>query len=120
MKWFLLSLVVLGTVLGDLLKAKGMRALGEVDDFSAAGWAGLARGVARSPSLGLSLVGYTISFFGFMALVSVADVSFAAPATAAGYVVETALAAVLLGERVSVERWTGAGLVTLGVFMVGG
>ena len=120
MKWFLLALVVLGTVLGDLLKAAGMRRLGEVDDFSASGWAMLAGRVARSPALALSLVGYAVSFFGFMALVSVADVSFAAPATAAGYVLETALAAVVLQEKVGWQRWAGAVLVVVGVGLVGG
>ena len=120
MKWFLLTLVVLGTVFGDLLKASGMRRLGEVDDFSGRGLLRLAAGVARSPRLGLSLVGYTVSFFGFMAVVSVADVSFAAPATAAGYVVETALAALLLNEKISPQRWAGAALVMAGVGLVGG
>ena len=120
MKWFLLGLVVLGTVLGDLLKAGGMRRLGEVDDFSVSGWAGLARRAAASPLLALSLVGYAVSFFGFMALVSIADVSFAAPATAAGYVVETALASWVLGERVGPQRWAGAALVGVGVGLVGG
>ncbi|MBI1355596.1 MAG: EamA family transporter [Acidobacteria bacterium] len=120
MKWFLLALVVLGTVFGDLLKAAGMRRLGEVDDFSGAGFQRLAARVARSPLLGLSLIGYTVSFFGFMALVSVAEVSFAAPATAAGYVVETALAAIVLGERIGWQRWAGAALVVVGVGLVGG
>lgn len=120
MKWFLLALVVLGTVFGDLLKASGMRRLGEVDDFSASGWGQLARRAAASPLLGLSIVGYAVSFFGFMALVSIADVSFAAPATAAGYVVETALAAVVLRERVGWQRWAGAALVVVGVGLVGG
>ncbi len=120
MKWFLLALVVLGTVFGDLLKAAGMRRFGEVDDFSASGWAKLLRDVMSSPLLGLSLVGYTVSFFAFMALVSVAEVSFAAPATAAGYVVETALAAIVLQERVGWQRWAGAALVVVGVGLVGG
>lgn len=120
MKWFLLALVVLGTVLGDLLKAAGMRRLGEVDDFSGAAWRRLGRRVAGSPLLGLSLVGYAVSFFGFMALVSIADVSFAAPATAAGYVAETALAAWILRERVGWQRWAGAALVVIGVGLVGG
>jgi drug/metabolite transporter (DMT)-like permease len=120
MTWFLLALVVLGTVFGDLLKAAGMRRLGEVDDFSAGGLGELARRTPRNPILWLSLVGYTVSFFGFMALVSVSELSFAAPATAAGYVVETLLARFLLGETVSPRRWAGAALVVVGVALVGG
>lgn len=120
MSWFLLSLVVLGTVFGDLLKASGMRRLGEVDDFSAGGLTVTLRRAAGSPLLWLSLVGYTTSFFGFMALVSITDLSFAVPATAAGYVVETLLARFLLGETVSARRWAGAALVVAGVALVGG
>ena len=120
MSWFLLSLVILGTVLGDLLKASGMRRLGEVDDFSAAGLGSTAGRAARSPLLWLSLVGYTVSFFGFMALVSVTGLSFAVPATAGGYAVETLLARFVLGERVSPRRWAGAALVVVGVALVGG
>jgi uncharacterized membrane protein len=55
-----------------------------------------------------------------MALVSVADVSFAVPATAAGYVVETLLAGLLLKEAISPRRWCGAALVVCGVILVGG
>ena len=55
-----------------------------------------------------------------MALVSIADVSFAVPATAAGFVVETFLAQCLLGETVPAKRWAGAALVAAGVFLVGG
>lgn len=120
MSWFLLALVVLGTVFGDLLKAAGMRRLGEVDDFSAGGLGATVRRASRSPLLWLSLAGYTVSFFGFMALVSVTELSFAVPATAAGYVAETLLARFLLGEKVSTRRWAGAALVVVGVALVGG
>ena len=120
MTWFLLALVVFGTVCGDLLKAAGMRRVGEVDDFSAGGLAAVGGLAARSPLLWLSLAAYTISFFGFMALVSVEELSFAVPATAAGYAVETLLARFLLGETVSSRRWAGAALVIVGVALVGG
>ncbi|MCB1022555.1 MAG: EamA family transporter [Acidobacteria bacterium] len=119
MTWFLVALVVLGTVFGDLLKAAGMRRLGEMEDFSAGGLGATVSRAARSPLLWLSLVGYTVSFFGFMALVSIADVSFAVPATAAGIVVETLLARLLLGETISPRRWAGAALVAAGVLLVG-
>jgi drug/metabolite transporter (DMT)-like permease len=120
MTYFLLALVVFGTVAGDLLKAAGMRRLGEVDDFRPTFLGNALGRAARSGWLWACLAGYTVSFFGFMALVSVTDLSFAVPATAAGYVVETMLAKVALGEDVSARRWLGATLVTAGVAMVGG
>lgn len=120
MKWFLVGIAVLGTVAGDLLKAAGMRKLGEVDDFRPGAMSRLASLAARSTLLWLAIGGYTLSFFGFLALVSIEDLSFAAPATAVGVVVETLLAKLFLREAVSARRWAGAGLVTAGVFLLGG
>ena len=115
MTLFLLTLVILGTVAGDLLKAAAMRRLDVSGD-----WMRTAADAIGSPLLWASIGGYAVSFFGFMALLSVEDVSFAVPATAAGYVVETVLARTLLGECVQPRRWAGVAFVAVGVAMVGG
>lgn len=120
MTWFLLALVIFGTIAGDLLKASAMRGLGARRDVAAAGVWGAVVAAATSPRMGLSIAGYAVSFFGFMALVSITDLSFAVPATAAGYVAETLLARFLLGETISARRWAGACLVAVGVALVGG
>jgi uncharacterized membrane protein len=60
----------------------------------------------------------TVSFFAFIALLSVADLSFAVPATAASYVLETVLAKYLLKEPVALGRWAGASLVACGVALL--
>ena len=120
MIYFLLALTVFGTAAGDLFKAKGMRGLGELHSFRPTA---LARALGRAAASGwmwACLASCGVSFFGFMALVSVADLSFAVPATAAGYVVEIVLARVVLGEAISSRRWCGAALVVVGVAMVGG
>ena len=118
MRFFLLFFVVGGTVAGDLLKAAGMRRAGPIDDFRPRSLAADARRIGGSPLICLCLLGYTLSFFAFMALLSIADVSFAVPATAAAYVVETLLAKTLLGETISTRRWASALLVTCGVVLV--
>jgi drug/metabolite transporter (DMT)-like permease len=59
-----------------------------------------------------------VSFFAFLALLKIADLSFAVPATAATVVVETLLARVVLKERVDGRRWAGAVLVALGVALL--
>ena len=120
MTWFLLALVVFGTIVGDLLKASAMRRVGARTDVAVGGVWGAVVASVRSPLMWLSIAGYAVSFFGFMALVSIADLSFAVPATAAGYVVETLLARFLLGETISARRWAGACLVAAGVALVGG
>ncbi len=112
---FLLSLVIGGNVAGDLLKARGMRRLGAPDTLGAGALGGFAAAAAGNRLFWLSVAAYAVSFFAFMALLSIREVSFAVPATAAGYAVETALAGLLLGERISNRRRLGAALVVAGV-----
>jgi drug/metabolite transporter (DMT)-like permease len=59
-----------------------------------------------------------ISFFAFLQLLKIADLSFAVPATAATYVVETTLAKLVLKEQVRWQRWAGACLVAAGVLLL--
>ncbi len=112
---FLLSLVVGGTVAGDLLKALGMRRQGAPDAFGAGALGRFAAAVAGNRLFWQSIAAYAVSFFGFMALLSIREVSFAVPATASGYAVETVLAKLFLGERISGRRGLGAALVVAGV-----
>ena len=118
MRFFLLAMVVGGAVVGDLLKALAIRQHAAVEDFRP-GALGRRLGLAfRTPRLWLSLAAYALSFFAFVGLVSVAEVSFAVPATAASYVIETALARWVLQETVSRARWAGAGVVAAGVVLL--
>jgi drug/metabolite transporter (DMT)-like permease len=111
--WLLLSLVVTATVLGDLLQSFEMKRQGEV---VAAG--PFVAGIARRKLLILAIFCMAVSFFAFMALVQVADLSFAVPASAASVVLETALAAIVLKERVDLRRWAGAACVAAGVYLL--
>ena len=53
-----------------------------------------------------------------MGLLTIADLSFAVPATAVTYVLETVLAKYVLKEQVNWLRWAGASLVICGVALV--
>jgi uncharacterized membrane protein len=53
-----------------------------------------------------------------MSLLSIADLSFVLPVTAAGYVVSTFLGRVVLHEPVSLSRWMGAVLIASGTALV--
>ncbi len=111
MRWILVGAVVGSTAACDLLQSWDMKRHGEVHDFRPAR---LARLFARWP-LAVSVVFMAISFFAFLELLSIEDLSFAVPATAASLVVETLLAKTLLRERVAPQRWIGAILVACGV-----
>lgn len=118
MKWILVSLVVGSTVLADLLQSFEMKRHGEVSDFGATGLKRLAETLARKKLLVLSVFFMAVSFFAFIKLLTVADLSFAVPATAASVVVETILARIVLKEQVNWQRWVGAASIACGVYLV--
>lgn len=107
MKWILLSIVVTATALSDLLQSHEMKKVGRESMG--------ARGKVR---LALSIVCLAISFFAFMALVQAEPLSFAVPATAASFILETVLARLVLKEQVSARRAAGAALVLGGVVLL--
>lgn len=111
MNWLLVGIIVLSTALGDILQSLEMKRHAR---------ASLTKtiGVLHRPLLILSVVCMAISFFAFMVLLSVADLSFAVPATAASFVLETILAQYFLKERVDHRRWMGALFVAFGVALL--
>lgn len=95
--WLLVAAVVLSTTGADLLQSHGMR-------HGGARW-----------KVPLSFLFMATSFFAFTQLLKVSDLSFAVPATAASFVLETLLARLILKENVDRRRWAGALLVAWGV-----
>jgi uncharacterized membrane protein len=78
----------------------------------------MLKALAQKSYLILAVFFMAISFFAFMKLVEIADLSFAVPASAASLVLETVLARLVLGENVDRRRWLGAGLVACGVWLL--
>lgn len=107
--WILVSIIVGATAGADVLQSLEMKRRPDSGVLST------ARGILRSPLLFVSILCMALSFFAFIALLKVADLSFAVPATAASYVVETLLAFWILKERVNAHRWLGVLLVACGV-----
>ncbi len=118
MNWLLVAIVALTASAGDALQTLGMKVHGEIHDFRPRALGRAAARLLRSWHLGLSLLLLAISFGAFLILLSVADLSFAVPATAVEYVSTTLLARYLLGEKVNWRRWAGAGLVACGVLLL--
>lgn len=118
MKWLLVAVIVAATTSGEVLQAVGMRRHGEVHDFRPGAIRRLLAMLARNRLIVASVAAMAVSFFAFMSLLSISDLSFAVPATAATYVFETALAKVLLKEQIGWGRWTGALLVACGVALL--
>ncbi|HJZ96456.1 MAG TPA: EamA family transporter [Candidatus Solibacter sp.] len=118
MKWLLVLLMVGATTIGEVLQAAGMRRHGEIHDFRP-GAVGRAIGLlARNRFVIGSIVAMAVSFFAFMKLLSMTDLSFAVPVSAVTYAMETVLAKYILKEQVNGLRWAGALLVVCGVTLV--
>jgi len=119
MKWLLVAAIVLATVLGDLLQSHEMKQAGE-QSVSARGFARLLETIAQRRLLFLGVACNAVSFFAFMALVQTEPLSFAVPASASSFVLETLLAKFVLHERIGARRAAGALAVLAGVVLVGG
>lgn len=118
MKWLLVILMVVATVLSDLLQSYEMKRAGE-QSVGARGLARLLGMIVRRRFLALAIVCMAVSFFSFMALVQTEPLSFAVPASAASFVFETLLAKLVLHERVGGRRATGTLIVLGGVLLLG-
>ena len=117
MKWLLLSIVVCATALADILQSHEMKRAGE-QSVGGRGLARLMKMIVQRRELILSIVCLAFSFFAFMALVQSEPLSFAVPASAASFILETILAKLVLKEHVGARRATGALLVLGGVLLL--
>ena len=118
MKWLLVLLMVGSTTIGEVLQAAGMRRHGEIHDFRPGAIGRAAAVLVRNRFVIGSIAAMAVSFFAFMKLLSMTDLSFAVPVSAVTYAMETVLAKYVLKERVNALRWAGATLVVCGVALV--
>lgn len=118
MKWALVGIIVLCNTFGDVFNTAGMKRHGEVDNLRPRTMLRMAVSIFRNPFVMAGLGCLAVSFFVLLALLSIANVSFAIPATAIGYLLETLLAKYVLKEDVHWRRWAGATLVAVGVLLL--
>ncbi len=118
MRWVLVGVIVLCNTLGDVLNTAGMKRHGEVDRFTPRAIGHFVASFFRNPLVMAGLGVLAISFAALVVLLSVANVSFAIPATAVSFLLETLLAKLVLKENVGWKRWMGATLVACGVVLL--
>jgi transporter family protein len=118
MKWILVAVIVLATTAGEVLQAMGMKRHGEIHDFRPGALGRVISTLAQSRYIIAAVFAMAVSFFAFMALVSVTELSFAVPVTAASYIFETILAKYMLQEYIGWKRWAGVVLVASGVMLI--
>jgi drug/metabolite transporter (DMT)-like permease len=117
-RWLFIAVIVGATTVGEVLQAAGMRRHGEIRDFRPGAVGRAAALLSRNRFVIGSILAMAVSFFAYLGLLTIADLSFAVPATAVTYVLETVLAKYFLNEQVNWLRWAGASLVICGVALV--
>jgi bacterial/archaeal transporter family protein len=114
----LLTVVVLAGTGGDLLVSRVMKKVSSGERWT---WRAAPQRIARAVLQGqlwMAVGLMALAFLAFITVLSWTDVSFAAPATAANYIVGVLGAKFLLKEKVSSVRWAGMLLVAAGVALV--
>jgi transporter family protein len=117
-KWIWVVVSVVSSTFGDLVSAKGMAIHGEIEDFGPRSLGRLLHYIGTNPLVVAGLAANAISFASFIALLAVAELSFAVPATALSYILKTMLAGWYLHEHVTPRRWTGAVMVAIGIVLI--
>ena len=118
MKWILVGIIAMSNTCADVLNTAGMKRQGEIEDLSPRTLIRMVARIFRNPLVLAGLGALAVSFFALLSLLSIASVSFAVPATAISYLLETLLAKYILKEDVRPRRWAAATLVAGGVALL--
>jgi drug/metabolite transporter (DMT)-like permease len=119
--WMSIVLVAVCAVTGDVLTARAMRRVGDLDVIRAeSGMPGAIKAVLTVPEFSLGVSAMTLSFFSLLyALAPPAPVSLIAPATASlTYIGNAIVARTFLHENVDRRRWFSVFLVTIGIYLI--
>lgn len=116
----LLGIAITGAAIGQIALKKGVDDLGgkySVTDILKP-W-NVHKMFAQSPLIFVGLLIYAVGFFIWIAALSKLEVSFMYPMLSIAYVLVAVLAFVFLKEQITMFRWVGIALVTVGsVFLL--
>jgi drug/metabolite transporter (DMT)-like permease len=111
----LIAVIVLADSAGDVLLTRGMKQVAEISTIRWRELLAIARKVVSNRSFLSAIFFICVAFVSFLTVLSWADLSLVFPATSLIYVVSTLGAKFILGETVTLQRWTGILLVCLRV-----
>ena len=117
-EWRLAALTSICNTIGDVLNTAGMKREPEVEKLNLHSLIVMLSRIVRNPLVIGGVASLTAGFLAMMSLLSIANVSFAVPATAISFVLETLLAKYILKEDVGLRRWAAATLVACGVILL--
>jgi drug/metabolite transporter (DMT)-like permease len=109
------TLVVLSSVLGNLSLGWGLRRVGTLVSVSPLVYIR----ALFDPWVALGVALLIVWLLSHMTLLSWADLSYVLPVTSVGYVLTALAGRLWLNEQITLTRWAGIVLITIGVSMVG-
>ncbi len=116
--FFLLTILVLTQVLGDIWLSRGMKLFGEVEAFNLSTLTELLVYLLTNGWIWLGVITLTFSMLIYLISVSRLDLSYVLPIHSSSYVFNALLAWLILREDVATNRWLAAILISIGVFLV--
>jgi drug/metabolite transporter (DMT)-like permease len=114
-----MALTVIANSCGNLLLSVGMKHVGAISSWTPGALAVTALRTFRVGAIWLGILALLIFFVLHLWLLSWADYSYVEPAIAAGYALVPLTAFTIFGEPMSLARWAGVLLITVGVGLVG-
>lgn len=115
-KYLVLASIAVFGALGDICLERGMNQIGSLSLSNA----GSLISAIFTPWVAIGIVLLLGFFAAYSIALSWADLTFVLPATALGYVLIALLAQFFLHQEVSLTRWIGILLVSVGVGVVAG
>jgi drug/metabolite transporter (DMT)-like permease len=116
--YILVALIVLFGSAGNLLLSRGMKQLGAVRVASATDLVRLFMRIFSNGWIWMGICGLLLFLVCFMVVLSWADYSYVAPASATVYAVVPLVGHFLLGEKVPPLHWVGILIICVGVALV--
>ena len=120
-----LIIAIVAQAAGNVFLTRGMKAVAAATASSGGGLMNMisqslhaALQAMQSPEVWIGTLLLIVFFALYSAALSWADLSFVLPATAFGYVLNVAAGHYFLNEEVTMGRWIGSMIITLGVICV--
>ncbi len=119
--WKLILILIIALhfeAIGVILLSKGLKQIGEVQNYNVPEVFGLVKRGLTNHNILLGVFFEAIFFVGLLMLMSRGDVSFVWPLTSLGFVITAVAARIFLHEDVSVLRWVGVMFIMLGAGVI--
>lgn len=118
--WSSIAVVAILAIAGEVLIARAMRSVGDLDEIRTKfGLGAASAAVISSPIFLTGIFCMTLNFFAMLYTLSRVDLSLAMPGVASFTYVGNAIAArIFLKENVDRRRWIAVSCVCVGVFLL--